>query len=146
MRHCIYSPVPYNLYRAWNGNMNVNGELKYVEVIGRVMYQYTTLHLAFSIHYQSTCNFGWRFFFSLIQIFKCTTCVGPTGHHHAYFYCSKFFFMLALCHHESAQHLRFRWSDFLSCFGVRYIKFSLLCDRPSDLHSATGCCNIILII
>jgi hypothetical protein len=39
MRCCIYPSTSYNLHRALNVNMNVNGELKYVEVIGCIMFQ-----------------------------------------------------------------------------------------------------------
>jgi hypothetical protein len=36
--------------------------------------------LVSGIRYQSTCNHGWYFLFSLLQMFKYTTCFSPTGH------------------------------------------------------------------
>jgi hypothetical protein len=46
-------------------------------------------YLAFGILYPSICNFGWCFFFSLLQIIKYTTFLSQCGHLHVYnLFCS----------------------------------------------------------
>jgi hypothetical protein len=102
--------------------------------------------LAFGILHPPVCNFS-CFLFSSLQIFKYTTCFGPTGHlqvHNLVSRCRPFKVTVTaagsfLGWHYVAVHVLciygFTWSNFLSCFGVRQfgyvyfqlIQFTLLC-------------------